>query len=87
MKDIVPRSVLFGPKRGFDVPIRTWLRAGLYSFAREVFATHDLGILDSDRLVQLLDSHKAQGYGATSLLWKSLVLGQWLSNYRSKIAQ
>lgn len=87
MKEIVPRTVLFGPKRGFEVPIRTWLREGLYSFARDVFVTHDMGILNSDHLVQLLDTHKAQGYGATSLLWKSLVLGQWLSNYRNKIAQ
>lgn len=87
MKDIVPRTVLFGPKRGFEVPIRTWLCDGLYSFAREVFVNHDMGILDSDHLVQLLDSHKAQGYGATSLLWKTLVLGQWLSIYRNKITQ
>jgi len=87
MKGIVPRSVLFGPKRGFDVPIRTWLKDGLYSFAREVFVAHDLGILASDHLVQLLDSYKAQGYGAAPLLWKSLVLGQWLSIYRNKVAQ
>ena len=86
MNDIVPRAVLHGPKRGFEVPIRTWLIDGLYSFARDLFVTHDMGILNSDRLVRLLDSHKAQGYGATSLLWKSLVLGQWLSNYRNKIA-
>jgi len=84
---LVPASVLNAPKRGFDVPVRQWLTDGLYDFARQQFVAHDMGILDSDRLLSLLDSHRDEGSGSTALLWKCLVLAQWFETYRGKITR
>jgi len=82
---LVPSSVLNAPKRGFDVPVRQWLTDGLYDFARNQFVAHDMGILNSDRLLALLDSHRDEGLGSTALLWKCLILAQWIQTYQSKI--
>jgi asparagine synthase (glutamine-hydrolysing) len=82
---LVPSSVLNAPKRGFDVPVRQWLTDGLYDFARNQFVAHDMGILNSDRLLALLDSHRDEGLGSTALLWKCLILAQWIKTYQSKI--
>ena len=85
MKGIVPRSILYGAKRGFDVPVRQWLKGGLYEFARDSFAAHDQGILNTGRLLSLLESYRAGRQESASLIWKSLVLCHWLSIYEAKL--
>lgn len=85
LEGLVPGSVLNAQKRGFDVPVRQWLTDGLYDFARNQFVEHDMGILDTDRLLALLDSHRDAGTGSTAVLWKCLILAQWLKTYQSKI--
>jgi asparagine synthase (glutamine-hydrolysing) len=85
MENHVPHEILYGPKRGFDVPIREWLRTDLYNFAREVFSSLNFDILNKEVLLQLLEDHKNRKADYSSTLWKSLVLGHWLEHYKDKI--
>lgn len=86
LEGTIPNEILYGPKRGFDVPFREWLRKDLYVFARETFESHDLGILNKEQLLKVLDLHKTGKVDYSTLLWKSLVLAKWLGIYSSKIS-
>lgn len=85
MEDLVPKEILHGPKRGFDVPFREWLRTDLYDFAKEQFLEADNSVLDSQTLVKLLEKHKNKVADYSTLLWKALVLTYWLRIYEDKI--
>lgn len=86
LEGIAPNDILYGPKRGFDVPFREWLRQDLYDFAMDSFSSHKLGILDKKRLSELLKIHRNRQADYATLLWKSLVLCHWLEVYEKKIA-
>ena len=85
MEDLVPKEILYGSKRGFDVPFREWLRTDLYDFAKEQFMSSDDRIMNSKVLLKLLDKHKSRYADYSTLLWKALVLIYWLKIYRNKL--
>ena len=86
MKSHVPKEILYGPKRGFGVPFREWLRKDLYDFAKEQFLITDNNIFDSDALINLLEMHRNRKVDYSSLLWKALVLICWMRIYKNKIS-
>lgn len=81
----VPNEILYGPKRGFDVPFKQWLRGDLNNFAKEAFAEMPSFLVDNKRLLEVLELHTAGKGDYGTLLWKSLVLAHWLELYKSKI--
>ncbi|MBK8486684.1 MAG: asparagine synthase (glutamine-hydrolyzing) [Bacteroidetes bacterium] len=87
LKGKVPDEILYGKKRGFDVPYKTWLKTDLYEFAKQSFSAIDTNeLLDKNNLITLLDKHKSGIGNYGPLLWKALVLTQWLHLYRNKIS-
>lgn len=87
LKNKVPDEILYGKKRGFDVPYKAWLKNDLYDFAKQTFDEVDTnGLLDKINLNSLLDKHKAGEGNYGPQLWKALVLAQWLNLYRNKIS-
>jgi asparagine synthase (glutamine-hydrolysing) len=84
MKGILPNEILYGKKRGFDVPYNTWLRRDLNDFAKTVFNDNP-GFFNQDYLFKILSLHKDGNGNYGPLLWKSLVLASWLNIYRKKL--
>ena len=85
MEDLVPNEILYGTKRGFDVPFREWLRNDLYDFAREQFMNADERFLNRSALLGILSKHKERKADYSTLLWKALVLTYWLKMYQNKL--
>lgn len=85
MEGLVPKEILYGSKRGFDVPFREWLRNDLYGFAREQFMNADERFLNRSSLLEILDKHKQREADYSTLLWKALVLTYWLKIYMNKL--
>jgi asparagine synthase (glutamine-hydrolysing) len=85
LKGLIPDDILYGPKRGFDVPYKEWLRKDLYTFARDSFQNTTNPILDRAANLKLLEDHCARTADYGPLLWKSLVLNHWLDRYADKI--
>lgn len=86
LKGMVPDEILYGPKRGFDVPYKQWLKTDLYEFAESNFREMRSDILDCDALLKLLELHRKGVADYGPLLWKSLVLTYWLNHYSGKIS-
>lgn len=85
MQGLVPDTILNGPKRGFDVPIRAWMERGLHDHAADLFASADSNFIDREAAAAALAAYQSGELESVPLLWKTMVLAQWLHHYRHKI--
>ncbi len=86
LQNKVPDEILYGKKKGFDVPYKEWLRGDLYNFTYSTFdeLTSD-SILNKGVLLKLLENHNKRLNDHGPILWKSLVLATWLKMYSHKL--
>ena len=86
LKGLVPEEILYGKKRGFDVPYKDWLKKDLYDFAHQTFSNHPInGLLDKESLIDKLERNRKGEANYGPMLWKALVLSQWFSVYANKL--
>lgn len=85
----VPRSLLDRPKSGFGVPLASWLRGPLRTWALDMLAETRLrreGYLDSGIISKKLRDHLEGRANAEYALWNVLMFESWLDyNRRSGI--
>ncbi|GDY32066.1 asparagine synthase (glutamine-hydrolyzing) [Gandjariella thermophila] len=75
---IIPPHVLHRPKLGFPVPIRQWLRAEMYDWARGVIADSRTDhLLDRTAVRALLDEHREGQFDRSRQIWALLVFMIW----------
>jgi asparagine synthase (glutamine-hydrolysing) len=77
---LLPRSVVYGKKRGFSIPAAAWLRGPLVPFAREVLATERIraqGYFRPETVSRLLDDHIAGREDLSRQLWGLLTFTLW----------
>lgn len=82
---LLPAAVLQRPKEGFLMPVNAWLLAGLRPLAesllsRERLARH--GLLDGERVAQLLAAHYAGAADHGNRLWNLLMFQLWWDRYQ-----
>ena len=85
MRGLVPDSILFGPKRGFDVPVRAWMQRGLHDHAADLFNSSDPNLIDRNAALEALKAYQTGKLESVPMLWKTMVLAQWFQHYRHKI--
>ncbi|TWP52123.1 asparagine synthase (glutamine-hydrolyzing) [Lentzea tibetensis] len=75
---IIPGHVLNRPKLGFPVPIRVWLKAEMYDWARGIIADSQTdSLLDKRVVLDLLEEHRADRFDRSRQLWAVLVFMLW----------
>jgi asparagine synthase (glutamine-hydrolysing) len=77
---LLPRSIVFGKKRGFSIPAAAWLRGGLEPFARDVLSPGTLrrqGFFDPAVVARLIDDHVARREDRSRQLWGLLAFTLW----------
>jgi asparagine synthase (glutamine-hydrolysing) len=85
MSDVLPKEVLRGRKRGFDVPFKKWLKDDLFDFALQKVSESSDNIFNKAEITALLYEHKDGKADHGMLLWKLLVLMSWLQQYEEKL--
>jgi asparagine synthase (glutamine-hydrolysing) len=79
----IPRHMIDRPKRGFDVPIGTWLRGPLREWGSDLIAglraTPD-DLLDVARIDRIWRSHLAGSADHSGDLWSVLMFQSWRSS-------
>jgi asparagine synthase (glutamine-hydrolysing) len=70
-------EVLDGPKRGFDTPLRSWLRGPLSQAVAEAIETLPAGWFDRETLRARAAQHASGRSDHSRLLWSLLVLEHW----------
>jgi asparagine synthase (glutamine-hydrolysing) len=80
MRGWLPDDILDRPKQGFSVPLSTWLRTDLRSWARDILldpATLQRGYFRPTAVEDLLDRHAAGADGDDHRIWSLLMLELW----------
>jgi asparagine synthase (glutamine-hydrolysing) len=80
MADRLPPSVVNGKKRGFNVPMPSWLTGGLRDFTRDVLSPQRLrrqGLFKTPAVERLVSDHLARRLDHSRAIWTLLVLSVW----------
>ena len=76
----VPKEIMDRPKKGFSVPLQSWLTTGdIHDWAFSIIEDSHLvrdGIIDKVNLQKIKESFLSKGINK-SLLWNVIVLEQW----------
>jgi asparagine synthase (glutamine-hydrolysing) len=77
---LLPRSIVWGKKRGFSIPATAWLRGELEPFARETLSADTLrrqGFFEPRVVERLIDEHVARREDRSRQLWGLLAFTLW----------
>ncbi|HEY0544377.1 MAG TPA: asparagine synthase (glutamine-hydrolyzing) [Pyrinomonadaceae bacterium] len=84
LEEILPRDLLYSPKRGFGAPIREWFRNGL----GEIFDAHLMhspmrrrDFFDYKFIARLLAEHRRGSHDWSFHLWALLNLSMWYERW------
>jgi asparagine synthase (glutamine-hydrolysing) len=73
----LPAEVLDGRKRGFDIPLRSWIAGPLQPLVREALETLPAEWFERGRLRSALAQHLGGRSDHSQLLWSVFVLERW----------
>jgi asparagine synthase (glutamine-hydrolysing) len=84
LEDVLPRDVLYRPKRGFGAPIRGWLRGGDASLLDEHLLDSPMrrrAFLDYPFVARLVEEHRRGARDWSFHLWALLNLSLWYERW------
>ena len=82
--DILPKEIIERPKKGFGIPIHTWLRTSLKKELLEKLSKRRLekqGIFNYQSISQLINEHLSSQTDHRMILWSLLIFQYWYENY------
>ena len=88
MEPFVDHELLYRPKRGFSLPLRSWLRGPLRPRIEAVASSPllaDAGIFDQQRLHHLVQQHISGGHDHSATLWLLLMFDAFLVRYYNRV--
>jgi asparagine synthase (glutamine-hydrolysing) len=77
---LLPRSIVWGKKRGFSIPASSWLRGDLEGFARETLSAETLrrqGYFEPRVVERVIDDHVSGREDLSRQLWGLLAFTLW----------
>ena len=77
LRERIPTEVLDGKKRGFDTPLRAWIRGPLRGPVEEAVESLPGDWFDRETLRERLAQHSSGVHDHGRLLWSLLVLEHW----------
>jgi asparagine synthase (glutamine-hydrolysing) len=80
VRGLVPDTIIDRPKKGFPVPLASWLRFGMRSFTRDHLLAADSAscrYLDRPTLTRMVEEHEQGRADRSSELWTTLVFEMW----------
>ncbi|HXH82340.1 MAG TPA: asparagine synthase (glutamine-hydrolyzing) [Candidatus Tectomicrobia bacterium] len=84
MSGRLPRPVLHGPKRGFNVPMPAWLAGPLREFVHATLAPGRLrrhGVFDARAVADIVRMHERREADMSRQIWALLVFTAWCDAY------
>ncbi len=80
MESYLPNEVIYRPKTGFGVPLRSWLRKGMLPLVREVLsknAVENRGLFDYDSINRLLENDRRGRVDGTYTIFSLMCIEIW----------
>lgn len=86
LRKYLPESLLTRPKKGFAVPMATWLRNELKDWGAELLDKHRLkreGLLNHDLTARIWYDHQHEKQSSERMLWNVLMFQSWYESWIS----
>lgn len=83
----VPREVLFRPKKGFNMPVASWLRTVLKEPMKELLLGEramSRGLFERDIVQRYVDAHVSGQRNFSQQIWSLMMLELWFQMYVDK---
>jgi asparagine synthase (glutamine-hydrolysing) len=80
MKDLLPKSIVNRPKKGFSVPLDHWFRGQLKDLVRDTLLSRratERGYFNRDAIEAMIDAHTRGPVDHQDELWSLLMLELW----------
>ncbi len=80
MRGVLPDAIIDRPKRGFPIPIASWLRGPLRQFARDNLLARQAACcryMDSGAITRIVDEHEKRRVDRSQEIWALLVFEFW----------
>ncbi len=78
LRDVVPPEIFDRRKLGFPVPIRPWLAAEMYDWARQIITDSQADrLVDKQALLAMLEAHRRGPVDLSRKIWTVLILLVW----------
>jgi len=87
VEDLLPKTILQRPKKGFGIPIAEWLKGRLNPLMHDLLAPERLknqGLFDAGYVQKLIKEHETGAASHYKQLWTLLVFQLWLDNFLNK---
>jgi asparagine synthase (glutamine-hydrolysing) len=84
IEGVLPHDIIYRPKQGFRTPVQELFAGRLAEWARPILLETGftkLGLIRSEALVALLESHRRREADHSNKLWTAMVLNMWHSRY------
>ncbi len=84
VEDLLPRSIIHRPKKGFGIPIAEWLKGRLNPLLHDMLAPQRLneqGLFNADYVQKLIKEHETGIASHHKELWTLLVFQLWWDNF------
>ncbi len=84
VEDLLPKTILKRPKKGFGVPIAEWLKGNLNALLHDLLAPERLknqGLFDEKFVQKLITEHERGAASHHKQLWTLLVFQLWYKNF------
>jgi asparagine synthase (glutamine-hydrolysing) len=83
MQGVIPDEILHRPKKGFPVPLASWLRGPLRSFVRDNLLSNDSeasALMNRGTIARMISEHES-GADRSQELWALLMLEVWSQRF------
>ena len=90
MRGILPDTIIDRPKKGFPVPISSWLRGSMRGFARENLLAKDSAcsnLMDRASMVKIVEDHADARADRSQEIWTLLVFEFWHRHFAGQRVQ
>jgi asparagine synthase (glutamine-hydrolysing) len=80
MRGVIPDAIIDRPKKGFSIPIASWLRSSLREFARDHLLAQNSACgsyLDRSEVARIVQEHETGRADRSQEMWTLLVLEFW----------
>lgn len=80
----IPRELVDRPKSGFTIPVASWLRGPLKSWASDLLSEGRIesqGLFDHSLLSRLWEQHLSGRYDWKNILWNVLMFQEWYDRW------
>ncbi len=84
MRDVLPNQILHRPKKGFPVPIASWLRGPLRQFTRDNLLCSRSACstyLDQAEVTRIVEEHEAGRSDRSQEIWLLLMFESWHAQF------